>query len=258
MVVGAAANLKLHVVNYFRLDQATGRALDCAHRVADISWRCTQGMIGARLHAAELDSVLFANASRRTNAPAFTWRFSPDAFPCVAIASLADESLNEAETYGLFATERKARNALVRLAASHRLCHCLLGIRKAAIACPGCTLDSPSTSCGRSIGCKKELMLVHAALRPLRLPKWPHSGPVAIRERSDLHVVDQWQFLGTARSENELHALLESCPREFDKRIHRVLARTLSRLPRNKVIDLAAYRRPADREAATSADAQGW
>ena len=44
LLVGAAANLKLHITHYFRLDHASAKALEHAHRVADIRWRATCGM----------------------------------------------------------------------------------------------------------------------------------------------------------------------------------------------------------------------
>jgi hypothetical protein len=66
-------------------------------------------------------------------------------------------------------------------------------------------------------------------------------------ERSDIHVVDRWQFLGTARSESELYELLESRPPHFDKRLQVLLNRTLSRMPQRKIVDLSPFgRRCAD------------
>jgi DNA polymerase-3 subunit epsilon len=65
LVVGAAGNLKLHIVNYFRLDQATDKALEYSHRITNITWRATRGMLGAQLHAAALDCVHFAMRSAR-------------------------------------------------------------------------------------------------------------------------------------------------------------------------------------------------
>jgi DNA polymerase-3 subunit epsilon len=82
-----------------------------------------------------------------------------------------------------------------------------------------------------------------AAMNPLRVPLWPHQGPVSIRERSDIHVVDHWQFLGTAQNEADLYDLLENHRVVFDKRLYRLLNRTLSRLPPAKIVDLSRYRR---------------
>jgi DNA polymerase-3 subunit epsilon len=77
---------------------------------------------------------------------------------------------------------------------------------------------------------------------------------VGIRERSDVHVVDQWQFLGTAQSESELYGLLESQPRGFDRRLYFLLNRTLSRLPRSKIVDLSQYECSPDCSASLPTD----
>ena len=52
------------------------------------------------------------------NAAAFTWQLSPDAIPGVAVVPLSDcHAPHTTETFGIFPSERKARNALVRFAA---------------------------------------------------------------------------------------------------------------------------------------------
>ena len=242
LVVAAAGNLKLHVRNYFRIDRATRRASEFAHRISNITWRATRGMLGAQLHAAMLDSALFAHSKRRTNAPMFTLRLSPEVVPWIAIARM-DSSPIETESYGLFATERKARNELMRLATRHRLCHRQLGLtEQARTPCFACA-DHRAAECMAKPGRKNDLIRLVSALWPLRVPAWPHRGPVGIRERSDIHIVDQWQFLGTVRCESDIHGVLETCPAGFDPRVHRLLTRVLSRLPPNRIIDLADYGR---------------
>ena len=130
LAVGAAGNLKLHVLNYFRIDRATDKALEYSHRITNITWRATRGKLGAQLHAAAPDVEAFAT------------RQAKDANSGVHVAVLAgcnsergrraafrlplpESQLNRS---GIFASQRKARNALVRLATKHCLCHCLLGI----------------------------------------------------------------------------------------------------------------------------------
>ena len=224
--VGAAANLRLQLVHVFRVDRATPRALEQARRVADVSWQPTGGILGARLAAARLDATHFARATRRLAAPHFTWRFVPDASPCVALVPLTAVVDGDA-TYGLFATERKARNALARLADSHALCRSLLGL-------------AVDDSRGDAVGMRRARLRIFEALRTLRVPGWPHPGPIGIRERADLHVVDRWRFVGTARSDDDLHALLGQRPHDFDPRIFRLLCRALRRLPPRRVVDLSS------------------
>ena len=224
--VGAAANLRLHLVDHFRIEHASARALEHAHRVADVRWHVTGGILGARLLAARLDATHFARAQRRLAAPLFTWRFVPGARPCVALASLASVGEDDRATYGLFASERKARNALARLADRHALCRSLLGL---------CDDDQRRDG----IAARHDTLRIFEALRTLRIPGWPHQGPIGLRERTDLHVVDRWRYLGTARSDHDLHALLEERPRDFDPRIFRLLRRTLASLPPRRIVDLS-------------------
>ncbi len=243
LVAGAAGNLRLHVLNYFRVDQATDKALEYAHRITNITWRATKGLLGAQLHAAMIDADRVGAAQRRPGNAVFTLQLSPESVPSVAIVPVAvGRAMPAAESFGTFGSERKARNALVRLAARHGLCHALLGISMVAKGgCLACPVDRPGGGCVGRIERKKQLMRVFDTLRPLRLPVWPHRGPVGIRERSDIHIVDHWQFIGTAESESEVWALLENHSGEFDSRLQRLLGRTLSRLPRSRIVDLSRY-----------------
>jgi DNA polymerase-3 subunit epsilon len=258
VIVGAAANLRRHVLNYFRIDRATNKALERSYHITNITWHATRGMLGARLHAASLDGVLFASAKRRLNSVPFTWQFSPQAVPSVSVVPLFDGSEpSETESFGVFPSERKARNALVRLATKLRLCHCLLGISGVGgFGCSACPDDQPGSGCVGKIDRKKQLMRAFIAITPLRIPIWPHRGPVGIRERSDIHVVDRWQFLGTGQSEGDIHRLLESRPCGFDRRIYRLLNRTLSQLPKSKIVDLSMCDHYSVRPVAALADTE--
>ena len=95
----------------------------------------------------------------------------------------------------------------------------------------------------------KQLVRLFVALKPLGIQAWPHSGPVGIRERSDIHVVDDWQFLGTAQNEADLYGLLEGRTGTFDKRLYRLLHRTFARLPADNIVDLSRYCRDPDGSA---------
>jgi hypothetical protein len=74
------------------------------------------------------------------------------------------------------------------------------------------------------------------ALASVAVPRWPFPGLAAIRERSllgdrtDVHVIRDWCWLGTARDDGELGRLIEAPPRPtFDADIARLLIRTLAR-----------------------------
>ena len=71
-MAGTAMNLKLRVLNYFRLDLMSGRALAISHRISNVSWRVTQGTLGAKLQLALLP---------KESQPERTWRRADRAPP---------------------------------------------------------------------------------------------------------------------------------------------------------------------------------
>ena len=121
------------------------------------------------------------------------------------------------------------------------LCHSLLGIAEDPdAACPACPVETGAADCGRNAARLVHLTRAFSALRELRIPAWPYQGPIGIRERSDLHIVDQWRYLGTARNDAEIHAALEARASGFDVKIFRLLAKKLGKLPRSRIVCLAA------------------
>ena len=244
LCVGAAGNLKRHVLNYFRIDRATSASLEYSHLIADITYRRARGMLGARLHAATLGAIYFADGRRKRAGASYTWRFSPDAMPVIAVAALSDDDCAQPnDSFGIFTSERIATNALIRLASRNRLCHCLLGVAadSAKELCAACADNEATCVCADRMARNRQLLRICIAIEPFRVPGWPYRGPVGIRERSDMHVVDRWRFLGTAHDEGELYDLLDACAPEFDKRIYMLLKRTIDKMPRHKIVDLSRY-----------------
>jgi hypothetical protein len=88
------------------------------------------------------------------------------------------------------------------------------------------------------IGRGNELIRLMPALWPLRLPIWLIRGPVGIRERSEIHIVDR----GDSWARRVAKATSTPCSKtraaDFDPRLHRLLTRAFSRLPPNRIIDL--------------------
>ena len=85
---------------------------------------------------------------------------------------------------------------------------------------------------------------VQTALSSLKLKAWPFPGRVALREcnrlgDTELHVIDHWAYLGTARSAEEL---AELATREshvpFDPAMYRILVRYFTNHPKPDWRDL--------------------
>jgi DNA polymerase-3 subunit epsilon len=99
---------------------------------------------------------------------------------------------------------------------------------------------------GRESRVAHRLRLIQALYR-MRIPEWPHAGPVAIlerdfaRTRSELHVARDWRYLGSAREPSEVPALLDpTVPLpSFDIDVFRLLQRCLQDPKRYRLIDPA-------------------
>ena len=83
-----------------------------------------------------------------------------------------------------------------------------------------------------------------AALAGLKTAAWPWRGPIGIveedheREAAEVHVVDNWCLLGTAKSEDGVGELLEGSSRpRFDLDHYKILARHLSK-GRPRIVEL--------------------
>src|SRR6185436_14630884 len=169
----------------------------------DITWQVASGDLGARLQRVAVSEA--ALVSRKRSAEVWSWHFDPRARPALALSQLAEDGPCDG-AYGMFESERKARNALSRLAAEHALCATLLGVpQPEAAVCTSCHPASPA-------GTQQHLRHLEracAALLAWKLAPWPYPGPIAVRERRAFHVVDRWRYLGMAQGAGEIHALLE-------------------------------------------------
>lgn len=71
--IGHAANLRLHLLNYFRMDRVSAKALELSLGICNITYRVTEGVLGARLLARMHEEKVLRDV--------YTWKFSPDDYP---------------------------------------------------------------------------------------------------------------------------------------------------------------------------------
>jgi DNA polymerase-3 subunit epsilon len=232
LYVGKSRRMRSRVLQHFSTRAAWLR------EVRSIDWQRTVGELGAALREARLVKELEPAYNRQLRRPGAPCGFAFDMkrLRLVQGNEIRGETLSC--VYGLFRSRRHALEALRGLADEHGLCLQALGF-ETPVRAGGCWRHQIGRCRGVCAG--RENVHVHhgrvaEALARLKGVAWPHAGPLGIverdpeREADEIHVVDAWCYLGTARCEAELVELLERRKRpDLDYDHYRILARHLGR-----------------------------
>ena len=238
LYVGKSKNLRERVAAHFSADYRSATDLRLSAEIRRIEFEATAGEIGALLRESTLVKTLLPahNHALRRKADAVVVELPAEPGPPRYLAAAGIEPRELPGRYGPFSSRRAARETLRHLAAEHALCWIALGLEKRSGPCFARQVRRCDGTCvGAEAPAAHHARLV-AALAPQRIPAWPYAGAVAIREhdalsgRTDLHVIRDWCWLGTASDDAALAQLLEALPRpEFDPDVARLLLRTLAR-----------------------------
>jgi len=234
LYIGKSVNLRERVGAHFSSDWRSETDLRLSREIRRVEHEETAGELGALLREATLiKSRLPAhNRALRRKEDAGVLTFRGDGMPQF-IPAAAIEPRALAGTYGPFASRAAARACLRDRAGEHRLCWRRLGLERRPQG--PCFARQIRRCAGACVG--EETAAAHdarvaEALAPLRIPAWPARGPALARERArfgervDVHLFDDWCWLGTARDDGELGALLDAPPRSaFDLDVTRLLLR---------------------------------
>ncbi len=255
-------------------DGTEARERRLASLVRRVDWVETAGELGATLLEAQWIKTQrpLHNPRRSNRAQPYTLRFfaarsggaersgRAERMEPVAVAGLGAADLSE--SFGLFRSEKDARGALLDIARAQQLCLKILGFEEGEGSCFAHQVGKCKGAC---IG--KEPLILHKvrvqlALSSLKLKAWPFPGRIALRERdrrggesqgarsADLHVLDHWTYMGSARCDEELAALrAQPACGGFDADVYRILVRYFSNHPKLDWIDLRDEPRCAGEEA---------
>ena len=232
LYVGKSVNLRDRVASHFAGDWRTETDLRLSQEIRRIEFEETAGEFGALLLESTLVKRMLPahNRALRRKEEAGVVCIAEEGMPeFIVAAAIAPAEL--AGRFGPFASKRSARETLRGLAAEHALCWKRLGLEKRSDG--PCFQRQLKRCAGACVGAENpaahDARLV-AALARMEIPKWPCTGMALVREqahgseRTDIHVLRDWCWLGTAPDDGELDALLHAPPRpQFDIDIARML-----------------------------------
>lgn len=246
--VGRAFQLRARVLSHFHAERPSYKDERLARQLRRIEWHETAGELGAQLLesrlARTLQPVHACDGRREPGTCAWHLQRSEGGGLRPALAYAGQQNFGRMERlYGLFNSRQNAEMALRALARKHELCPSLLALEETPAGKP-CAAHESRHCRGACVGLESAAehgQRLEQALSALKSLRWPYPGPVALIEtgadgRQDMHVVDNWYCLGTARTEQEMWRFVEEAQsgRIFDIDTYRIVSRTL-RLGKTRV-----------------------
>lgn len=252
LYIGKANNLRQRVLSHFSADHRLAKEMSLSQQVRRIDWTETPGEMGALLLEAQLikQQQPIHNRRLRRSSELCTWRLAPwsrgdeaGLRPELAWARDLDWGHQDA-VYGLFGSQRDAVKTLREIAQEAQLCLATLGLDKLSPgrACFGFQLRQCSGACVGQEGLAAHSARLQRVLADWQVRCWPYAGPVKVAEGGAWHVLDAWCYLGTARNDAEVLALLHAGRPAFDKDTYKIL---VSRLPSLTVVPVDRPQRQA-------------
>jgi DNA polymerase III subunit epsilon len=247
LYVGKSRNLRERVGAHFSSDYRSATDSRLSAEIRRIEFEETAGEIGALLRESALVKSMMPahNHALRRKAESGVLELPEEPGPPRFHPAAAVEAGELEGRYGPFTSKRAAREALRHLSREHALCWSALGLERRSGACFARQVRRCAGVCVGEESPEAHHARLRAALAALAVPRWPYPGLAGIRERSmagertDIHVLRNWCWLGTASDDGELTRLIEAPPRPvFDADIAKLLVRTLAR-GRHEVLRLS-------------------
>lgn len=247
--IGKGKNIRSRVLSHFSGDYRAAKEMKISQNLASIDHIKTAGELGALLEEAKLIKKLLPVYNHRLrrydNLSTIEWNPNDeDSIPKIITADRLQPSSIE-NHIGLFKTKKNAKDTLRKLAKEHQLCEKRLGLESGKGACFAYQLKNCKGVCvGEEPSLKHQLRMMKA-FQPLKNKTWPFKGRVGFREASfnerwiDIHIFENWCYLGTAHNEQELKQLnlFENEELMFDLDTYKILIRHLKKYPETEVIN---------------------
>jgi DNA polymerase III subunit epsilon len=232
--IGKGEDIRSRVRSHFSSDHRSANDQRLSVEIQRISFEETAGELGALLRESTLIKKLMPlrnHALRRNQELAFIRLKDCDSLPEVMAVS-AVEFTDTGNLYGPFPSKARARATMLSLAADHGLCWHVLSNKKSDKPCFAFQLQKCRGYCVAHESLAQHNVRLMMALTAIKFRQWPCAGPVAIKEThcehgwEQVHIFDQWHYLGSAKCESEFEDLLfASSDAVFDADIYKLLVR---------------------------------
>jgi DNA polymerase-3 subunit epsilon len=245
LYIGKSNTLRTRVLSHFQGSKSKAKEMKIALQVKHIDWRVTSGELGALILESKLikEQLPSFNVKLRRTRELCAWTLKPDDKGYLRAHMLRESELDvgrQEHLYGLFASQRMAKNALKSLCQQHSLCEGLMGLERLGPSQP-CFAHQLKRCQGACVGLESANLYnlrLTTALGAMKVKTWPYAGAIGIQEGDVLHVVDHWFYYGCAKSADDVGSLLSQARPDFDLDIYKILQSHLKKVSRAQIFNL--------------------
>ncbi len=243
LYIGKSVNLRRRILSHFSVTAKQKSSTRVGMETRRIEYDTSAGDLSASILELQQIHALHPihNRKGRKAACGYLVRLS-HTLPILEIVP-ADEvrSLRGQQWYGPFFSPARAKNLLVELAKTHRLCLILMGLEKRKPPCFGHQLGACDGACVDPAKGERMYLRLASALAAYRIPAWPYAGMLLVHERDpdsgqeEAHVFYDWCHVGHAKTESDLAELTEREPQTAFRADMYYLLQKAMRLKSNKL-----------------------
>lgn len=203
LYIGKSKNIRKRVLTHFYHSDETKRHAELINQTAHIDFTCTAGELGALLlESAEIKRLQpIYNRRLRKHQNLYSWVLDDKFKP---VLQIVDDIADDKITVGLYKSQVRAKQWLLKLIENNELCSKVLGLESTQ---RNCCFNYQLRRC-RGACCGDEAIEVHnnrliKAFAEYALIAWPWQSAIAILEEDHLyqskeyHIINQWRYLGS-------------------------------------------------------------
>lgn len=252
LYIGKSVNIRKRVLSHFTADHKSSREMKICQQTRNITFDKTPGELSALIlesrKVKELQPIY--NRKLRRVSTFYSIRLAEHDNGLLMPKTLPVSEMPDTgnKLYGLFQSNKKAKEAIQAICDENGLCYQVCGIEP--VSKRGCSGHQLKRCQGYCVG--KQKVLQHnvkllESLSGLALKAWPYSGPVVLSESSDPEqeeflLINNWCVLGTANCMDEIQRMAnKDCEKQIDRDLYRYLVTSvLSQKPSVKIVPINA------------------
>lgn len=249
LYIGKSVDIRKRVLSHFTADHKSSREMKICQQTRNVTFDKTAGELSALIleskKVKELKPIYNRKLRRVHSFYTIHLEEGDDGILIPKIYPVSEIPTGDKKLYGLFPSQKKAKDSLLSICNEHQLCYQVCGMEKPNNR--ACTSYQLKKCKGYCVG--KQPAVVHninmlKGLSVHALRTWPYKGPVALFEHGQEEqclIIDNWCVLGFANSASEYPGDLESSASlHIDRDIYRYLVTAIftKKIPSVRVVPL--------------------